>query len=106
MSDVPIARALILFDTGLNGSAPRAVVRPLGHSDYDRYERQSGACFAAWRQKDTQDLQLRLMIEAWHMTAFYAVPAQMVHEALLVIPEYRSMLADDCLPKRFYGERW
>lgn len=106
MSDVPIGRALILFDTGLNGGAPRVVVRPLGHSDYDRYERQSGACFASWRGKDTQELQLRLMIEAWHMTAFYAVPVEMVHEALLVIPEYRSMLADDCLPRRFREERW
>lgn len=64
-----------------------------------------GACFTNWRAKSKKDQQHQLMIDAWHATAFYGVPAAMVHEGLLVVPEYRDMLADDCLPREFAHER-
>jgi hypothetical protein len=49
--------------------------------------------------------KLQLMIDAWDIAAFDGVPIDAVHKALLVIPEYRSMLADDCLPREFRHER-
>ncbi len=52
-----------------------------------------------------KDRRLQLMVEAWHIAAFYKVPAEMIAEGLLVIPEYRIMLADDCLPKQYQVER-
>ncbi|MFC0304410.1 hypothetical protein ACFSTI_29375 [Rhizorhabdus histidinilytica] len=54
---------------------------------------------------DDRGQKLQLMIEAWHVTAFHDIPSEKVHEALLVIPEYRSMLADDCLPDQYRHER-
>jgi hypothetical protein len=45
------------------------------------------------------------MIDAYHIVAFYDVPVEMVREGLLVIPEYRDMLARGCLPKEFQHER-
>jgi hypothetical protein len=45
------------------------------------------------------------MIEAWHIVAFHGVPVAMVRDALMVIPEYRDMLAHDCLPQEFRHER-
>lgn len=104
-ADVPIARAMLLWNSGFNSGTPACVVRPLGHDDYYRYGGQVGACFNHWRELDTRGQKLHLMIDAWHVTAFYDVPVKLVHEALLVIPEYRSMLADDCLPRQFASER-
>lgn len=104
--DIPLKAALLLYDSALNDGTPRFAVRPLGHPDYDRYFYKVGACFTSWKQgTDPHRLKLRLMIDVWHAVAFYGVPAQMAHEALLVIPEYRDMLADDCLPKQYWHER-
>lgn len=103
--DVPISQALLLWNSGLNGATPAFVVRPLGHSDYDRYGSKVGACYTSWRKLDTTGQKLQLMIEAWHIVAFYNVPVAMVRDGLLVIPEYREMLASDCLPKQFQYER-
>lgn len=105
MTDIPIAEALSLWNSGTDGDEPAFAVRPLGHDDYYRYQCQNGACLRSWRDLDTLGQKLQLMIEAWHIAVFYLVPAKDIHEALLVIPEYRDMLADDCLPKQFWHER-
>lgn len=105
MADVPISRALLLWNSGMNDGQPAFVVRPLGHPDYDVYRYQVGACFASWRKLDDRGQRLQLMIDAWHIVAFYDVPIEMVREGLLVIPEYRDMLASDCLPRQFQHER-
>lgn len=105
MNDVPIAEAMLLWNSGLNGGTPAAVVRPLGHDDYDVFTYSSGACWMRWRTSSVKEQKLQLMVDAWHVAVFYAVPIEAVHEALLVIPEYRDMLADDRLPVRFAHER-
>ena len=56
-------------------------------------------------KSDPKGLRLKAMVEIWHITAFYEVPATLVHEAMLCIPEYRDMLAEDCLPKQYRHER-
>jgi len=45
------------------------------------------------------------MVDAWHIVAFYDVPVGLVRDGLLVVPEYRDMLASDCLPPGFQHER-
>lgn len=40
-------------------------------------------------------LRMKLMVEAWHIACRDAVPLANIHEALLVIPEYRDMLSED-----------
>ncbi len=84
---------------------PAFVVRPVGHDDYYAYGSQVGACFANWQTMDDPRRRLQLMIDAWHIVAFYDVPVDMVKAGLLVIPEYRDMLAGDCLPREFQHER-
>lgn len=106
--DIPLANALLLWNAGWKGETPAFAVRPLGHRDYDRFDFQNGACFATWQdmaERDPKGLRLKAMVEIWHVTAFYDVPAKMVHEALLCIPEYRDMLAEDCLPERYRPHR-
>lgn len=106
--DVPIREAMLCWNHGLRGATPGCLVvrHPDRQGESDDYSSSVGACFMDWREKDTSGQKLQLMIDAWHVAAFYRVPVEMVHQALLVIPEYRSMLADDCLPKQFAGERF
>lgn len=105
MTDIPLAEAVLLWNSGFNRATPAFVVRPLGHDDYYKYGSQVGACFADTRKLDARGQKLQLMVDAWHIVAFYEVPIEMVRDGLLVIPEYRDMLADDCLPKQFRHER-
>lgn len=107
MIDVPIRDAMLCWNAGFDGATPGfAVVR---HPDYDDassgYSSSVGACFMDWRKKDERGQKLQLLIDAWHIVAFYQVPIEMVRDGLLVIPEYRDMLAFDCLPEQFRSER-
>lgn len=61
--------------------------------------------FADWGKLDERGQKLKLTTEAWHIAGFYDVPLEMVRDGLLVIPEYRDMIAYDCLPKQFQNER-
>lgn len=107
--DIPLAEALLLYNAGFRDETPAFVVRPLGHDDYYRYDFQIGACFREWKEiaasGDKDKLLARMFIDIWHIVAFYKVPVELVHEGMLVVPEYRDMLADDCLPKQFQYER-
>lgn len=100
--DIALYEAMLCWTRG-------EAVAVVPHPDYrglsDPYLSSAGACWATWREKDDRDRKLQLMIDAWHISAFYDIPAQEVHRALLVIPEYRDMLADDCLPKQYRYER-
>lgn len=101
-ADIPISEAMLCWSTG---GPVRVVEHPDYHGRSDAYEKTAGACYAYWRNLSPERMQLQLLIDAWHIAAFYQVPVRDVHEALLVIPEYRSMLADDCLPREFAHER-
>lgn len=101
-SDIALKDAMLVWTRG-----ERVGVVP--HPDTKRISRgfQSsvGACFTEWDAYDDNGRRLQLMIDAWHVSAFYDIPSTAVHEALLPIPEYRSMLALDCLPKKYHHER-
>lgn len=105
--DIPLSNAMLCWNNGFHGATPSvAVVRwpdKIGASD--AYQLSVGACFTDFRSKDERGQKLQIMIDAWHVAAFYDVPVAMVHEAMLVVPEYRDMLADDCLPSQYRHER-
>ncbi|NVD43473.1 hypothetical protein [Qipengyuania atrilutea] len=111
MADIPLAKAVFLYKAGFDGEEPKFTVRPLGHDDYYSrdYTYSVGACFRRWQETaeggNNGELLARMFIDIWHAAAFYEVPIQMIHEAMLVVPEYRNMLADDCLPREWQFER-
>lgn len=105
MQDIPLKDALLLWNSGLNGGRPAFVVRPLGHDDYYDYDYQAGACMRSWHASDPEGRKLKFLVQIWHITAFYAVPADIMKEEMLRIPEYRAMLADDCIPAKFLAQR-
>lgn len=101
--DIGIENAMLCWDSGTGRAL---VVRHPDRSGLsDEYGTTVGACFRYWSDLDERGRKLQLLIEAWHGVAFGGIPAQSMHKALLVVPEYRSMLADDCLPPAFRGER-
>lgn len=102
MADIPLNDAMLCWTLG---EGVEVVLHPDEVGASGKWRSSVGACFMNWREKPEQGQRLQLMIDAWHVAAFYDVPAEQVHEALLVIPEYRDMLADDCLPERFRYER-
>jgi hypothetical protein len=105
--DIPLATAMLCWNHGFKGATPNCevVLWPDKAGASDPYQSSVGACFSDFRKMDARGQKLQLMIDAWHVAAFYDVPIAMVQEALLVIPEYRSMLAEDCLPRQFAHER-
>lgn len=101
-SDIPLSEAMLVWTAGEKvGVVPHPDRRRLS----DDFRSSVGACFSNWREKSERDRRLLIMVEAWHVTAFYDIPSKAVHEALLCIPEYRDMLADDCLPEKYWHER-
>ena len=71
MTNVPLDKAMLLWNSGLNGGTPACVVRPLGHDDYYRYGSQVGACFTDFRKLDERGQKLQIMIEARAHAAVY-----------------------------------
>lgn len=101
-ADIPLSEAMLCWS---RGGAVRVVEHPDERGLSDDFDSSAGACYAYWRGQSPDRMRLQLLIDAWHVSAFYDVPVAEVHKALLVIPEYRSMLADDCLPREFRHER-
>lgn len=100
--DIPIENAMLVWTRGENvGVVPHPDTNGLS----DPFRSSVGACFADWRKLDQRGQQRQLLIEAWQIATFYQIPPQAVHQAMLSIPEYRTMLAQDCLPKEFWHER-
>jgi len=101
-TDVPLSEAMIVLTRG-----KRVGVVP--HPDRiglsDQFSSSVGACFAYWREMSEIERKLQLMIEVHQIAACYDIPAEAVHQALLCIPEYRNMLARDCLPSEYQHER-
>jgi hypothetical protein len=100
--DVPLEHAMLVWTRGEKvGVVPHPDKRGLS----DGFRSSVGACFAEWGALDDRGRRLQLLIDAWHTSVFYDIPSEAIHQALLCIPEYRDMLADDCLPKEFRHER-
>ncbi|PZQ55764.1 MAG: hypothetical protein DI555_06985 [Novosphingobium pentaromativorans] len=106
MTDIHLIDAMLCWNNGFDGATPAfKVFRHPDRNDTSRHYRHSvGACFDYWRELDEKGRLLQLMVEVWQISAFYEVPSSLVAEGLLVIPEYRGLLARDCLPERYHGE--
>lgn len=108
MDDVRLCDALLLWNTGPSLGFPAFAVRPLGHPDAEQFQNRNGACMREWQEfaaLPEPALLAKAMVELWHIVAFCEVPIDLVHAEMLKVPEYRNMLADECLPQEFEHER-
>lgn len=104
MNDISLIDAMILWN-------PRHENEPIENNDGrvcvvkwpDRPNNQdklgliysNGACFSCWREASDFQRLTKLFIEAWHMVCRDGVHPKAIHEALMVIPEYRAALSGD-----------
>lgn len=93
--DVPLAEATILWDSLEEGVSPP--VKVLGSQDADdrRYSASRGACDGDWTIGSDVFRLLRLFALVQHMTLVEKIDPRAVHDALIVIPEYRRLLPPD-----------
>ena len=102
-SDIPLLHAMLVWTTG---EAVGVVPHPDKRRLSDQFRSSVGACFVQdWPAMSEEARKAQFMIDLWHVAAFYDIPAEAVHEAALSVPEYRDMLATDCLPKQYQDER-
>lgn len=90
--DVPLARAMILWNPDTKELAPVRVVDHPGGDD-PRYKSSYGACNAEWQRADDVGRLLRLFTRFQELTALHGIDPQAVHEAFWVVPEYRHATA-------------
>ena len=95
--DVPLRKAIILYNPKIAGLPPVAVV-PIGYDNeayrYD-YRYSCGAAYAAWRHCSWPLLVGHLFIQFNTLTVREGIAVDDVHAAFMCIPEYRQMIASD-----------
>jgi hypothetical protein len=101
MKEIPIRKAMIAWNTKRESCFPRGglpgQVGVCEHPDNGQLKHLSSwVGFQHWRTKaPVERYQLQLLIEAWHMMGRDGVSQKAIHDAFMVIPEYRSMISSD-----------
>jgi len=91
--NVELEHAMLCWDRETN----RAKV--FRHPDYEHesydYVMSSGACYLKWGKWTNEQRMLFLYIAAWQAVVRDGITAEVMHEALLAIPEFRASIAAD-----------
>lgn len=86
--DVPLAKAQIIWDRYGEVDPPVRLIGIPGKDD-DRYSSSGGACNSDWQHSDDVGRLLRLFAYFVELTVDEKIPAEKVHDAFSIIPEYR-----------------
>lgn len=112
--DIPLREAQVIWQyEGRNALAPPVVV--MGHPDESGRDRWGnpddkdylsswGACSADFNEASDEERMLMLFKQFHWMVLTREVGLQAVHEAFLVIPEYRAQMPRDFLPAEYREE--
>lgn len=97
--DVPLKRAMLLWNPKSDEPTEDGRMEVVEHPEKDSrtrtLTRSIGACCAEWAQLNTMERLVKLYIETWHIACRDGVEPKTIHEALMVIPEYRDTLSGD-----------
>lgn len=90
---VELIHAMLCWDSETN----RAKVVP--HPDFNRvsdgYAFTTGASWLKWHSRTNEQRLTLLMLDAWQAVIRDGVSAEVMHEALLAIPQFRAAIAAD-----------
>lgn len=97
--DIPLREVQIIWEPQRDGVPP---VRVMGLRDRDDpdYFASWGACNNDFNQEDDAGRLTKLFQQFHQLVVLYRIDPQAVHEALMVIPEYRANIAVDLDPRR------
>lgn len=88
--DVPLKKAIVAWQTSIC-SAPKVTVFSLDDERPKGFDNHTEA-YRTWCQNTTDAQRLNMLIaDAWRIVCGDCVSPSALHEALLVIPEYRSV---------------
>jgi hypothetical protein len=98
MKDIPLKIAMLAWndaDGYANGENPgKVVVVPWpderGLCNHLKVSMTAGACYSAWHEWTKTQRLCNLFIEAWFIVCRDGVSPRDMHDALMVIPEYRD----------------
>lgn len=90
--DVPLIDAMIIWDHPGEQLDPPVKVVACGSQDDDRYSCSRGACDGDWKIGGAMFRLARLFSLVQQMTLQDGIAPRAVHDALIVIPEYRSIM--------------
>ena len=99
--DIPLKHAMIAWNRAdaTFGNPGEIMVIPhpdqRGFCNHFRLQMTTGACWTVWARWTKQQRLLQLYIEAWHIVSRDGVDQMSVHDALMVIPEFRDTLSED-----------
>ncbi len=103
--DIPLRHGMLAWNSmrdegsGCTPGAVKVILHPDTHGQTNRHCLMNtvGACnWSNWSSATTdKDRMLHLMIEVWHIACRDAVPLENIHDALMVIPEYRASLSGE-----------
>lgn len=93
--DVPIAIAMIAWNWMPPHGDGRIQVIPWpdtkGWCSRLKLSCTTGACFTGWCDLTEHDQLCRVLIESWGIVVRDKLPLESVHDALLMIPEYKCV---------------
>lgn len=95
--DIPLEEAQIIWADAEDNIDPPVAVRSIDkpHRGDERYANSNGACCAGWREAGGLGQLIRLFALVQDMTLSAKLDPRAVHDALIVIPEYRSIMPSD-----------
>ena len=106
-ADIPLKIAMLAWnDThyGYDGDGEnrgKVIVIPWpderGLCNYLKVSMTTGACMTAWREWTKTERLCNLFIEAWFIVCRDGVSPRDMHDALMVIPEYRDTWSGETL---------
>lgn len=93
--EIPIEKAMILWNPKNEGGGIKVIRNPERSREFRHLHCSAGACYAYWAGMTTEQRKTKLLIEAWHIAVRDGLDPKEIHEALMVVPEYREMLSGD-----------
>lgn len=67
----------------------------------DAYPHVFGACDPFWAECGREAQQGELLLQIWHMVALLGMDPVRLHQALVVIPQYRELMPVEALPRPY-----
>lgn len=97
--DIALSSAIIGIDHSTGEVAVMAA--PDETRQRDRFPHVFGACDPYWSDHGEDALRGELLVQIWHAVTLLGVLPSAIHEALLVLPEYRDLMPIEALPKPY-----
>ena len=94
MTDIPLDKALIVWNLMEGKSGPPLKVVGGAVKDDDEYISSWGACNGEFAEANSDKKLRMLFAETVNLTVNEGIDPKVVHESLLVIPEYRAALIE------------